>query len=505
MTDILLEKISNTHFKVHCDSDIAMELHEYFSEFAEGYKFHPLFKQRRWNGKIYFYNKMHSVIPVGLLQEIAVFANDRKYSVSLCDRAKEAFVDAGYSKEDFAKEIRSLNITAYGEPIEWRDYQMLGVYESIKFKRKLFSSNTSSGKSLIQYGAIRLIQDRIPGKILLIVPSTNLVEQMYSDFKDYSAEDELWYVEDNCARLYSEYDYDNSKQILISTWQSLQKRDKDFFEQFSGVLCDEAHLAKAKVISSIMEACINAEYRLAFTGTVPKDRANKLTITGHFGPVRVLQTSRQAMDKGYVSNLNILGMVLNYDPEVVKKVSKMKYPDEMDFICKLPERNDFICNLADRLKGNTLILTARVESHGKILYDKLVKESGKKIFYIFGEVKTSERERIRKILETETNVIVVGNFQILSTGFSVRNLHNLIFAFPSKSFTRVIQSVGRSLRKHESKDVATLIDICDNFGYSLDHFQERLRMYDEEQFDLKLVEQKIESKNTNSVFETGDR
>lgn len=498
--DIRIEKIDNISFRIFSDDDIAMELNQYFSEFAEGYKFHPLVKQRRWDGKLRFFNSSKRTIPIGLLSEIVEFASSRKYRIELSKDAKECFLDEGYTKQDFIKEISSFPVSAYGEPIQWRDYQLLGIYESIKSKRKLFSSSTSSGKSSIQYGAIRLLQDRIPGKILLIVPSTNLVEQMYNDFRDYSSEDEGWYVNDNCARLYAEYTYDNTKQVLISTWQSLQTKEPEFFEQFGAVLCDEAHLAKAKVISKILTACINAEYRLAFTGTVPKDRANKLTLMGHFGPTKVLQTSKQAMDSGYVSKLNILGIVLKYSKETIKKVSKLKYQEEIDYICKSEERNQYICDLATNLKGNTLILTARVESHGKVLYNKLVEQSGKKVFYIFGEVKTSEREEIRKMLESETGVIVVGNFQILSTGFSVRNLHNLVFAFPSKSFTRVIQSVGRALRKHESKDIATLIDIGDSFKYCLNHFQERIKMYDSEQFELKLVDENLESKNKNRFF-----
>lgn len=487
---IKIYALNNTHIQIECDDDVSLELTEHFTLFAENYQHHPLFKQRRWNGKLYFYQARNHTLYAGLVGEVLNFAKDREYPVELDKTVIELFkYQTSTTRETFVDFIKQLNIHDYGEPLNIRDYQILGAWQALTTRRRVFSSNTSSGKSVIQYITIRSLQKEVEGKVLLIVPSQNLVEQMYSDFRNYSTQDESWNVEYECCRLYAAYDFDPSKQVVISTWQSLQDKQSSWFEEFEVVMCDEAHQAKAKEIKRIIECCKNASFRLAFTGTIPKGKADQMTLFGLFGPLSVLQTSRQAMDKGYIAELDIKCLQLNHSSFPKKK---MKYPEEMDFICSSEKRNKFIQNLALSLKGNTLILVARIESHGDVL-KQMLDNSGttKKIFYIHGGVDAKDREEIRSIMETESDAIIIGSFGCVSTGWSVRNLHNVIFAFPSKSFIRVVQSIGRGLRKSETKSHCVLYDIVDNINdnnYAWDHFSERVKIYTEQQFQSSLVE-----------------
>jgi superfamily II DNA or RNA helicase len=168
------------------------------------------------------------------------------------------------------------------------------------------------------------------------------------------------------------------------------------------------------------------------------------------------------------------------------------YKDEIDFLIANSKRNRFICNLAGTRKGNTLVLYTYVEKHGKILYDLIRdKYPGRKVFFVHGKVEAEEREEVRHITENETDAIIVASYGTFSTGINIRNLHNAIFASPSKSVIRVLQSLGRLLRLGENKTEATLYDISDDLRYksytnfTLKHYEERIKIYNNEKFTFK--------------------
>ena len=505
MSDISLSKFSNVYMRVSADEGILKEIYDHFSVYAKDYRYSPKFKNHIWDGKINFFKGRQRLLGTGLLDELLKFADACSYSVSMTDELKESLQDTSVTKDGFLTELSDLDLSAYGEKIQLRDYQMLGIYSALRNKRRVFVSNTSSGKSAIIYGITRLVLPRLEGKVLIIVPTTNLVEQMYADFVDYSSDDSGWDVSDNCSRLYSSYEYDGKNPVLISTWQSLQKKPADFFEQFSCVVVDESHSAKAAVLSKILGFCINADYRFGFTGTLPKDRCEEYSVLSMLGKRQTLSTTKDAIERGYVSKLKIYATLLRH--ELTRDLRNMSYMDEIDYLCTLEERTDFICALANSLPGNTIILTARVDTHGKVIYDKLCADpNGKEIFQIFGDVKVKDRECIRQTMEEKSNCITVGNFQCIQQGWSVRNLDNLIFAFPSKSSIRVIQSIGRILRKSEGKETATLYDIGDAFvkrgnpvesakNHTFNHFKERLGIYSEEGHDYEIAEFNISNYN----------
>ena len=200
------------------------------------------------------------------------------------------------------------------------------------------------------------------------------------------------------------------------------------------------------------------------------------------------------MDKKQLSNLVVRCLILKHTEENCKMVANGKYQDEIDYLVSSKSRNNFIKNLALKLKGNTLVLFQLVEKHGKDLH-KLIEdkaENNRKVFYIYGGVETEEREKARAIVEKENNAIIVASYGTFSTGINIRNLHNIIFASPSKSRIRNLQSIGRGLRLGDNKVNATLYDIADDMQYkskenfTLKHFQERINIYTEEEFDYEI-------------------
>ena len=485
MDTLILKKKNEVYITVDCDRDIQQEISEFFTFYVPGYKFMPAFRNRMWDGKIRLYSQKTKEIYFGLFPYIRAFAEERGYNI-----VSEEGVEVN-NKVD--KDVVKKFSNSLGQKFEARDYQIDAIYHSLKFNRALLLSPTASGKSFIIYSLIRyyshLIKDTPNSRILLIVPTTSLVEQMYSDFESYG-----WNVKKNCHRLYSGYSNQTDKKVLISTWQSLYKLPKKYFEQFGCVFGDEAHLFKSKSLTEIMSKLEDCKYRIGLTGTLDGAQTHKLVLEGLFGAVNKVTSTRKLMDKQQLSNLVVRCLILKHTVENSKIVASGKYQDEIDYLVSSKSRQNFIRNLALKLKGNTLVLFQLVEKHGKNLHEIIKKkaDSNRKVFYIFGGVEADEREAIRGIVEKEKDAIIVASYGTFSTGVNIKNLHNIIFASPSKSRIRNLQSIGRGLRLGDNKVNATLYDIADDLTYkskenfTLKHFQERINIYTEEEFDYEM-------------------
>ena len=485
---IYIKKISESFITINSSSSVEQELSDYFTFDVEGAKFTPKFKAKLWDGKIRLYNQRTRRLYAGLYDSVLKFAASNSYQVQ---NINEILNKEEYSREHIDAWIKSLKLHSRGNPIEAHDYQIDAVVECINNFRRVILSPTSSGKSLIIYLVIRwLVMHK--KKVLLIVPTVDLVQQMFSDFEEYSCANG-WSVENNCQMLYSGKEKQLTHNVKISTWQSLNNfKDDSYFAQYDGVICDEAHLAKATSITGIMEKCINAKYRIGTTGTLDKSNTNKLTLTGVFGPVHRVTTTKEMIDAGKAAPLKIKCLLLKYKDEIRKVVSKYKYDKEYEFIIKNPDRNKFITNLALSLEGNTLILVELVENQAKPLYDMIKARAGNRNVYIgFG---SASIEEIREQIKNDKDAIIVASYKKMSTGTNIPSIENIIFGSPSKSMIRILQSIGRGLRLANGKEFCTLYDLIDDISWKskkntcLNHGTERLKIYSEENHKFKIID-----------------
>ena len=476
MDSVEISRHDEVYIKVRCEPGVAQELSDYFTFFVPGYKFMPAYKNKFWDGKIRLFNPLTCLIYTGLMPYVEKFCKERNYLVDYID---------DFSCEEFSLKEAKDFVAKIKPTIQPRDYQLDAFVYAVRNRRALLLSPTASGKSFIIYLLTRYYNART----LIIVPTTSLVSQLASDFADYGFESDRY-----VHRIFSGQDKQTDKPIVISTWQSIYKLDKKYFEQFDVVIGDEAHLFKASSLTSIISKLHRCRYKFGFTGTLDGTQTHRLVLEGLFGAVKKVISTSELIEQKYLADFSIKAIVLKYPDETKKMLKDASYQDEIDFIVRNDARNRFIKNLALSLdNGNTLLLFQYVEKHGKVLYDMIKNDAGdRKIFFVSGEVDGEEREQIRKIVETEQNAIIVASYGTFSTGVNIRNLHNVIFSSPSKSRIRNLQSIGRGLRKSETKTSSTLYDIADDLtwkskkNHTLLHFIERINIYNEEKFEYKI-------------------
>jgi len=475
MDIIEIERFDETYNRIICDPGIGFELNEYFTFEVPGAKFMPAVRNKVWDGKIRLYNVMSCLLYAGLNKYIEEFANKRNYTIIY----KSDFSADEFSLKEAFEFINTINLPSKYQP---RDYQMHAFTYAVRNRRALMLSPTASGKSFIIY----LIARYYNARTLIIVPTTSLVSQLASDFTDYG------FVSDRFVhRIFAGQDKQTDKPITISTWQSIYKMPKEYFEQFNVVIGDEAHLFKAKSLTSIMSKLNLCRYRFGFTGTLDGTQTNQLVLEGLFGPVRKVTTTAELIEQRHLTKFEIKAIILKYPDNIRQQLRNADYQAELDFLVRNDARNRFIMNLTLSLSGNTLLLFQFVEKHGSVLYD-MIKDCGRKVFYVHGGVDGEEREEIRKLLETEENAIVIASVGTFSTGVNIPSLRNIISASPSKSKIRTLQSIGRVLRKSAGKDGATLYDIADDLtwktkkNFTIMHFVARMVIYNEEKFDYRL-------------------
>lgn len=481
MDDIIqIERKDDVFIKVHCDGGTAMELSEYFTFKVPGYQFTPAYKNKLWDGNIRLFNTSTHLIYGGLRQHIEAFAGERGYDVEYLSD----FSDVEFSLKEAEAFVKMLKPT-----MEPRDYQLTAFAHAVRNGRALLVSPTGSGKSFIQYLITMYYQSVFLSakKTLIVVPTTGLVHQMCSDFVSYGLDEKYMHT------IYSGEEKDTNRPIVITTWQSIFKQPKKWFDQFGAVMIDECHLAKAQSLTGILTKMDNCAYRFGFTGSLDGTQTHQLVIQGLLGPIKRVATTAELIEQKHLAEFQIKAIVLKYSDATCQACRGLSYQDEMDFIVRNPNRNRFIRNLALSLKGNTLLLFQYVEKHGKMLYDDIKAAAGDRpVFFVHGKVEGDEREEIRQLIESQPNAIVVASVGTFSTGVNIKNLHNIIFASPSKSKIRNLQSIGRGLRKGSSKEEAVLYDIADDLSwktkknYTLLHFAERVKLYNEEKFPYKL-------------------
>lgn len=481
MTDVIISKKNENEIHLECESHILYELQELFTFDVEGASFSPAYRKRYWDGKIRLLSTAKQTLPAGLTYRLCKaldkfgytwdFENNKYYGVPY-ENDERIFLDG---VELFMNKISG---------IKPRDYQVDTVFHALKEFRKTIVSPTGSGKSLMIYSISRYVKS-IGKRTLIVVPSKSLVEQMTKDFADYG-----WDIEENVHKIYQGHSLDTEAPVTISTWQSIYGLEKKWFRQFDCIIGDECHNFKAKCLQSIMSKCPDAKWRYGFTGTLDGKNVNKLILEGLFGPVFKTTSSADLMEKGFLAKLNVDIITLKHEPRKFEN-----YNEEIEYIGYHNNRNRFICNLANDLKGNVLVLFTRVEGQGLPLYEMMQEMTGRPVHLIYGDINVKIREEVRSIAERSDNNIILGSYGTMSTGVNIKNLHHVIFASPSKSRIRVLQSIGRGLRKAKNKESAKLHDISDDFrpphgrnNFTLNHLAERIKYYVDESFEYRMIE-----------------
>jgi superfamily II DNA or RNA helicase len=305
---------------------------------------------------------------------------------------------------------------------------------------------------------------------------------MVNDFISYG-----WNADDFVHKIYSGKDKNTDKPIIISTWQSIYKFPKRYFDDIDCVIGDEAHLFKSKSLTGIMTKLQNAKYRFGFTGTLDGSKTHKWVLEGLFGDCETVTKTDDLIKSGFLSKFRIKVLLCKHAPQHFDT-----YHDEMEYIVEHKGRNNLIKNLVKDINGNTLVLFNYVEKHGEPLYELINSniDPSRKIFFVHGGTDVEDREEVRQITETEDNAIIIASYGTFSTGINIKRLHNIIFASPSKSRIRNLQSIGRVLRKGDNKDIATLYDIADDIGgqnYTLKHLNKRVNIYNDENFKYEVI------------------
>ena len=487
VTDIIIRKKNEVYVTVKAEPHINQELTDLFTFDVPGAKFMPQYRSKYWDGKIRLFSPATGEIYGGLVDKITSWARKSEYSLEF---ENNEFYGAPFEVNDI---ISREGVKSYMSKISRykpRSYQVDAVYDALRYNRKLLISPTASGKSLMIYSVVRYHVET-KKKVLLVVPTTSLVEQMFKDFEDYG-----WNAEKYCHKIYSGREKTNEYPVTITTWQSIYKLKRPFFKDFDVAIGDEAHLFKSKSLVSIMTKMDDAKYRYGFTGTLDGSQTHKWVLEGLFGPSYKVTQTKDLIDKGHLSKLQIRVLILKHNDQKFET-----YEEELQYIIGHPKRNNFIKNLVLDLKGNTLVLFSRVATHGEILYESINSsvKHGRQVFYVHGGVEAEERERVREITENESNAVIVASYGTFSTGINIKNLHNVIFASPSKSRIRNLQSIGRVLRKGDNKKKAVLYDIADDItynsrkNYTLNHLVERIKIYNEEKFNYEIIQINIKN------------
>jgi len=435
MTHLTVEKVNEVYIRVYShDMGIEQELGDFFTYEFPGARFTPQYRAKLWDGKVRLYDIIRKTLYSGLLEYVEKFCEQNGYLLTYKDNIRN---EAGITINEVEEYAKWLNPHGHGKPIEIRDYQLDAVHTALNKERSLLLSPTASGKSFIIYTTMRWHLEK-GRKCIIVVPTTSLVEQLFSDFEDYSSENG-WCTDYHCQKLYSGFSKDFNKDVLITTWQSIYQQPKAWFSQFNVIFGDEAHQFKAKSLTTVMERLTDVKYRIGTTGTIDNKKVHRLVLEGIFGPLHRVITTKELMDSGRVANLNITCLLMKYDDITRQGRKNNQYQDEIDFLV------------------------------------------------------TNEN----RIMEGKDDAIIIASFGTFSTGINIPSIENVIFASPSKSKIRNLQSIGRGLRLKDGKTHCNLYDIADDLSWkswknhTLHHFAERVKTYSEEKFTYKIVEVKV--------------
>lgn len=427
--------------------------------------------------------RLYAITPQGRFEPRLIFSileflqnQDIQFNIELTDRFKDVI---------FIPELKE-NLTKLN--LDLRDYQEESVKLALKNKSGVIILPTSAGKTLVIATLVKSIQDQHNFKALILVPDIQLVAQTYSDFIDYGI------PKSEITKWTGSTEPDKNAKIVISNAQILlsEKQDLSLLKDIKLLVIDEVHKLKyGNKINKVVEQ-IPALFRYGFTGTLPDYKIDQWNIFGKIGRVIYFKESIDLRDQNYISQVHVAALKLTYKNTPQFTTPSMHnptagYEEEITWLQTNPYRNAIIIKLVNKSDKNTLIMVDRI-AHGEELLRILQESTNKQVHFVHGAVEIEEREMIRRLMEEHDNVACIAISKIFSTGINIKNLHNIIFAAIGKARIKIIQSIGRSLRKHSSKKLATIFDIWDNLRYGNKHMVERLALYDREQIPYSVTE-----------------
>lgn len=460
----------------------------------DNWRFNPLVKRGVWDGYV-SYIKDNRWIPAGLWRYIMVLCKEYRFELKINGISR--LFDSNITAESF--EEWALDFFN-GSKLTPRDYQIEAAFNILKFRRCLAELATSAGKTMISFMTVAyMLEKQKANKILFIVPNVSLVVQASEDFNDYNWKNR---VRIKIQQVFSGQSIKPNSNVVIGTYQSLVKKDKEYFDEFDAIIVDECHKMKSASIKDILSKCRNASYKFGLSGTIPKDGTlDKLTLMSQTGPVITEIKAAFLQKEGYIAGCKVKVLEMNYASEKTRKAfqdlaqnryeSKDVFQLEQNFVVNNEARLDFIVNVISRVPRNSLVLFHRIE-HGKKLYEALRAKTNKKVYYVDGGTNTDIREEHKKKMENGDDVVIVASYGTFSTGISIKKIHNIFFTESFKSEVIIRQSIGRGLRQHESKTDVLIIDFVDNIctleweNYLYKHGLERQRIYKQEQFTFEV-------------------
>jgi len=494
------------HFKLTADGqwlqlvefDDLLEQRQVEITFTKKIKNHWLYEKKGWNGDINFFYK-NKFLPLGLWGELARMGQDHKIEVKM-EGLETVFTDVAL--EDFRAWVDGFFVGSERQP---RDYQVDAAHKMLKYRYSVQELATSAGKTLITFMVIcYMLEKKLASRIMVIVPNTNLANQMQEDFSDYEAHRDVK-VGIKMHLLYSgQEEMRESANVCVGTFQSLTKKEKWFHELFDAIVVDEAHHTSSVSIKKIISQCTNAKWRMGMSGTIGDPKfADYYTIQQYLGPMVNKVTPNFLFENNYATPVDIRVIRMNYlDEDIREKLFKNKallkdtdpskvYNMEKQIVVHSHKRLAFICDMIAKSSKNTLVLYQSVaEGYGKKIFDRLREIThDKELFYVSGsETKDGLREEYKLRMKTGENRILIASFGTFSQGISIDNLHNIFLVESYKSERIVKQSIGRMMRKHEDKEVAIVVDFVDDFSHKgklnhlMKHSEERIEIYKREKY-----------------------
>ena len=482
-----VRRVDETFCFVECDDGIAQELADLFTFEVPGAKWSPKVKLGVWDGKIRLFNPLLRMLYRGNIYRLVEFCRQRRYEL----RIDPELYPVGYKLDEtwWSQAVRSA--------FEKRDYQMVTIRKCLERDRSLVISPTSSGKSIIIYALCSHYAQTTGRPSLVIVPNKGLVTQMAGDFADYSGgRVDPYQIVGGVPK-----DVEGKGPYVVTTWQSVYKLPRPWFNQFGCIIGDEAHGFDAKSLQGIMEKANEVRFRHGFTGSLDGSKVHLMVLEGLFGPLIKEVDTKTLMDQGFVAKLEVNVVRARYSENVrklnyagvmaAKKLGdRHAFQEEMRTIVGHQGRVRMIADLVKGLKGNVLVLFRLVKLQGEVLVEAL----GPETHFVHGGVSKEEREEIRRAVELSDGCVTVASYGVFSTGINIRRLHHVVFASPFRSKIRLLQSIGRGLRTAEGKSRCTVWDVADDLRWkkwnnlTWRQMESRIEQYGREGFKYRFVD-----------------